>query len=79
MATPVAPLRARWHRWSLAETDASDRGSAACYRRTILQGGLVGIDEYQLNHCSSRFHRPSYWDHHVYLAGIRFATGSGLI
>ena len=31
---PTAPVRARWHRFRLAETDASDHASAACYRRT---------------------------------------------
>jgi len=34
MATPVVSLSARWHRFRLAETDASDHASAACYRRT---------------------------------------------
>lgn len=33
MATPIAPLSVRWRRPSLAETDASDLVSAACYRR----------------------------------------------
>jgi hypothetical protein len=32
MATPVAPPSVRWHRFRLAETDASDLVSAACYR-----------------------------------------------
>ena len=34
MATPTVPLSARWHRFRLAETDASDLVSAACYRRS---------------------------------------------
>src|SRR6266705_861314 len=33
MAIPIESTRARWHRPSLAETDASDHASAACYRR----------------------------------------------
>jgi hypothetical protein len=33
MAIPVAPPSFRWHRFRLAETDASDHASAACYRR----------------------------------------------
>jgi hypothetical protein len=33
MATPIAPLSVRWHRSQLAETDASDLVSAACYPR----------------------------------------------
>ena len=33
MATPIVPLSVRWHRFRLAETDASDHASAACYRR----------------------------------------------
>ncbi len=33
MAVPIAPLSVRWHRFRLAETDASDHASAACYRR----------------------------------------------
>src|SRR5712692_2323551 len=33
MRIPTAPVQSRWHRSSLAETDASDRASAACYRR----------------------------------------------
>jgi hypothetical protein len=33
MATPIAPLSFRWRRYRLAETDASDLVSAACYRR----------------------------------------------
>jgi hypothetical protein len=33
MATPIAPVPFRWRRSSLAETDASDLVSAACYRR----------------------------------------------
>ena len=33
VATQVAPLSARWRRFRLAETDASDLVSAACYRR----------------------------------------------
>ena len=32
MATPTASIPARWPRLSLAETVASDRVSAACYR-----------------------------------------------
>jgi hypothetical protein len=32
MATPIAPVQSRWRRSSLAETDASDLVSAACYR-----------------------------------------------
>jgi hypothetical protein len=32
MATPIAPLSLRWRRFRLAETDASDLVSAACYR-----------------------------------------------
>ena len=32
-AIPIAPLSFRWRRSSLAETDASDLVSAACYRR----------------------------------------------
>jgi hypothetical protein len=32
MATPIAPLSVRWPRFRLAETDASDLVSAACYR-----------------------------------------------
>ena len=32
MAIPIAPSPVRWHHSSLAETDASDRASAACYR-----------------------------------------------
>jgi hypothetical protein len=32
MATPIALLSFRWHRFRLAETDASDHASAACYR-----------------------------------------------
>ena len=32
-ATPIAQIQARWRRLSLAETDASDLASAACYRR----------------------------------------------
>ena len=32
MAIPVAPLSFRWRRLSLAETDARDHASAACYR-----------------------------------------------
>ena len=31
-ATPIAPTPVRWRRLSLAETVASDRASAACYR-----------------------------------------------
>jgi len=34
MAVPTAQVQSRWHRSQLAETDASDRASAACYRRT---------------------------------------------
>src|SRR5665213_651698 len=35
MAIPIASAHsARWHRFRLAETDASDHASAACYRRT---------------------------------------------
>src|SRR5580693_5644018 len=34
MATPTASVQARWHRFRLAETDASDHASAACYRRS---------------------------------------------
>src|SRR5262245_50325498 len=33
-AIPIARARARWRRSSLAETDASDHASAACYRGT---------------------------------------------
>ena len=35
MVNPIAqaPFQARWHRFRLAETDASDHASAACYRR----------------------------------------------
>jgi hypothetical protein len=31
--TPIASVRSRWRRSSLAETDASVTVSAACYRR----------------------------------------------
>ncbi len=31
---PIAPVQVRWRRLSLAETDASDLASAACYRRS---------------------------------------------
>jgi hypothetical protein len=31
-ATPIAPAQSRWRRFRLAETDASDHASAACYR-----------------------------------------------
>jgi hypothetical protein len=39
MAVPVAPAQARWRRFCLAETDASDHASAAGYRG----GKNVGI------------------------------------
>jgi hypothetical protein len=32
-AAPIVPLQSRWRRFRLAETDASDLVSAACYRR----------------------------------------------
>jgi hypothetical protein len=32
MATPIASVLFCWHRFRLAETDASDHASAACYR-----------------------------------------------
>jgi hypothetical protein len=31
-AIPTASIPVRWHRFRLAETDASDHASAACYR-----------------------------------------------
>ena len=40
MRTPIAPLSVRWPLSSLAETDASDHASAACYRRPE----HIGID-----------------------------------
>ncbi len=39
---PIAPAPVRWHRSPLAETDASDHASAACYR-LIKNGGIVPI------------------------------------
>jgi hypothetical protein len=33
MAIPIAAFQSRWRRSSLAETDAGDLVSAACYRR----------------------------------------------
>jgi hypothetical protein len=32
MAIPIAPAPFRWHRSQIAETDANDHASAACYR-----------------------------------------------
>jgi hypothetical protein len=40
VATPIAPVR--WRRFRLAETDASDLVSAACYRR-IEHGGIEAV------------------------------------
>ena len=34
MRIPIAPIQSRWQRSQLAETVASDRVSAACYRRS---------------------------------------------
>jgi hypothetical protein len=51
MATPVASAHFRWHRLSLAETDASDRASAACYCRAEHTGhSPLIVAELKLGH-----------------------------
>jgi hypothetical protein len=49
MAIPVAPALVRWPRSSLAETDASDHASAACYRHPENIGVIaVVVTEFKL-------------------------------
>jgi hypothetical protein len=48
-ATPIASVQARWRRFRLAETDASDLVSAACYRLTEdIRVGAVVVPELKL-------------------------------
>jgi hypothetical protein len=42
MATPIAHVPVRWRRFRLAETDASDHASAACYR-LLKHVGIVAV------------------------------------
>jgi hypothetical protein len=50
-AIPVAPAQARWRRFHLAETDASDHASAACHRPFENIGDLaIVVTELKFGH-----------------------------